>query len=299
MRKPLVSVVVATYRRDEELKKALESLASQSMKCFEIVLVDDNGDTEWNKKVSSIVFEFRDKHPSVMLQYIVNSPNQGSAKTRNVGIEASKAEYVTFLDDDDIYLPKKLSRQVGFMKSGGYDYSVTDLLLFNEKNRLIDKRIRRYIVDTSPKKLFEYHLKYHITGTDTMMFRKAYLTKIGGFAPIDVGDEFYLMQRAIEGGGKFGYLPGCQIKAYVHTGENAGVSSGDGKIKGENELFDYKMKYFSRLEPKTVRYIKARHYAVIAFAEIRRKNYGAFLKNAFKSFFSSPVSCVSILVGAK
>ena len=185
------------------------------------------------------------------------------------------------------------------MQSGEYDYSVTDLYLYNENDKLIDRRVRDGITSTEPDALLEYHLKYHITGTDTMMFRKEYLTKIGGFAPIDVGDEFYLMQRAIEGGGKFGYLHGCEIKAYVHTGENAGVSSGKGKIRGENELFNYKKQYFSKLEPRAVRYIKARHYAVLAFAEVRRKKYGAFLKNSIKSFFSSPVACLKILMGAK
>ena len=69
------------------------------------------------------------------------------------------------------------------------------------------------------------------------MFKKEYLTKIGGFPPINVGDEFYLMHRAINGGGAFGYLPGCQVKAYVQTGEG-GLSSGDGKIKGENALYE-------------------------------------------------------------
>lgn len=299
MSTPVVSVVVATYQRDSELRNALESLAHQSISDFEIVLVDDNGNAKWNEKVSAIVAEFKEKYPFVEIQHIVNSPNQGSAKTRNIGIEASTSELVTFLDDDDIYLPEKLFRQVEFMRSGEYDYSVTDLFLYSESGRLIDKRIRNYIVNTSPEALFEYHLKYHLTGTDTMMFRKEYLTKIGGFAPIDVGDEFYLMQRAIEGGGKFGYLPGCEIKAYVHTGESAGVSSGYGKIKGENELFNYKKQYFSKLESKAVRYIKARHYAVLAFAEMRRKNYMAFFKNAFQSFFSSPVACMKILMGAK
>ncbi len=299
MNMPVVSVVVATYKRDLDLKNALESLALQSFSDFEIVLVDDNGNAEWNKKVSSIVAEFKENYPSVEIQYIVNSPNRGSAKTRNIGIEASKAEFITFLDDDDVYLPEKLSRQVEFMISGEYDYSVTDLHLYNERGRLIDKRIRNYIVNTTPEDLLEYHFKYHLTGTDTMMFRKEYLTKIGGFAPIDVGDEFYLMQRAIEGGGKFGYLPGCEIKAFVHTGEERGISSGDGKIKGENELFEYKKQYFSKLEPKAVKYIKTRHYAVLAFAEIRRKKFGAFMKNAFKAFFSSPAACVNILKGPK
>lgn len=294
-----VSVVVATYKREAELKNALESLAEQTYPHMEIVLVDDNGNDEWNSKVSEIVEEFRNRHPQILLEYIVNDPNQGSAKTRNIGIHSAKGEYITFLDDDDIYLPDKIRKQVEFMEAGQYDYSITDLLLYNEGGKEIDKRIRSYIKETTVESLRTYHLMYHMTGTDTMMFRKEYLTQIGGFAPINVGDEFYLMQRAIEGGGKFGYLPGCEIKAYVHTGENAGVSSGDGKIKGENELFDYKKQYFSKLEPKAVRYIKARHYAVLAFAEMRRSKYGAFLNNAFKSFFSSPLACVNILMGAK
>lgn len=294
----LVSVVVATYKREAELKKALESLATQSYSNLEIVLVDDNNDKEWNKKVSEIVQEFQERFPAIQLNEVINQLNQGSAKTRNIGIEVANGKYITFLDDDDIYLPDKVKKQVEFMETGNYDYSITDLVLYNEDDKEIDKRNRWYIKDTSVDSLRMYHLMHHMTGTDTMMFKKEYLTQIGGFAPIDVGDEFYLMQRAIEGGGKFGYLPGCEIKAYVHTGE-VGLSSGDGKIKGENSLFNYKKQYFSQLEPKFVRYIKARHYAVLAFAELRRNKYGAFLKNSFKSFFSSPVACVGILLGVK
>lgn len=290
----LVSVVVATYKRETDLKKALESLAKQTYSCMEIVLVDDNGDEEWNRRVSNIVDEFRNCYPKVVLEYIVNTPNQGSAKTRNIGINFAKGDYVTFLDDDDIYLPDKVKKQVEFMENGGYDYSITDLVLYNDNDREIDKRVRSYIRDVSVASLEVYHLKYHMTGTDTMMFKKEYLTQIGGFAPIDVGDEFYLMQRAIEGGGRFGYLPGCEIKAYVHTGEG-GLSSGDGKINGENALYEYKKKFFERLKTSDVRYIKMRHYAVIAYAELRRKKYGRFILNAMKSFFASPCRFFTIL----
>ena len=292
---PTVSVVVATYRRDEALKNALESLAKQSYSNFEIVLVDDNSNGEWNEKVGRIVDAFRQLYPDIELNYIPNAENQGSAKTRNIGIDASKGEYITFLDDDDVYLPEKIKRQVGFMQDGGYDFSITDLDLFNENDKLIDKRVRSYIKDTSNSALLQYHLKYHMTGTDTMMFKKDYLVKIGKFAPIDVGDEFYLMQRAIDGEGHFGYLPGSDIKAYVHTGEG-GLSSGDSKINGENALFEYKKNYFDKLSSKDRRYIRVRHYAVIAFAEIRRKKYFAFIANAFKAFVCSPVDCIKMLI---
>lgn len=290
----LVSVVVATYKREIELQKALESLAVQTYPCMEIVLVDDNGDEEWNEKVLKIVEGFRNRHPEIMLERVINNSNHGSAKTRNIGIDSARGEYVTFLDDDDIYLPDKIRKQVEFMEANQYDYSITDLNLYNEDGKEVDKRIRSYIKETTIEALRMYHLKYHMTGTDTLMFKKEYLTQIGGFAPINVGDEFYLMQRAIEGGGKFGYLPGCEIKAYVHTGDG-GLSSGDGKIKGENELYEYKKTFFSQLEASDVRYIKMRHYAVIAYAELRRKNYGEFILNAMKSFFASPYRFLKII----
>lgn len=185
------------------------------------------------------------------------------------------------------------------MENGGYDYSITDLVLYSENNKEIDKRIRTYIKETTVTSLRVYHLKYHMTGTDTMMFKKEYLTKIGGFAPIDVGDEFYLMQRAIEGGGKFGYLPGCDVKAYIHTGENAGVSSGDGKIKGETALFEYKKQFFDRIDTSTRRYIRMRHYAVIAFAEIRCGKFVSFMINAVKSFFCAPIAFFKMIFGER
>ena len=128
-----------------------------------------------------------------------------------------------------------------------------------------------------------------------MMFRRDYILSIGGFPPINVGDEFYLMQRAIEKGGIFGYLPECDVKAYVHMGE-VGLSGGQGKIEGENALYEHKKQYFDRLQPNTVKYIKARHHAVLAYAYLRMRNMGNCLKNSALGFFSSPTMFFRILL---
>lgn len=293
--KPLVSIIVATYRRDLTLKRALLSLAEQSYSTIEIILVDDNANPEWNQKVENIVSEFENSISQIQICYIQNASNQGSAVTRNIGIGAAQGEYITFLDDDDIYLPRKVENQVLFMQDGGFDYSITNLELFNENEKLVDKRTRSYIRETSTQALFEYHLKYHMTGTDTMMFRKDYLTEIGGFPHIDVGDEFYLFQRAIENGGKFGYISVCDVKAYVHTGE-MGLSSGQSKIEGENALYEHKKKYFTELNKNTVKYIKARHYAVLAYAYLRTRCLNKFITNVIRGFTVSPFLFFNILL---
>lgn len=294
---PKVSIIVATYRRKEALKKALQSLITQTYSNFEIIVVDDNADVEWNTEIDNIVNSMKISD-NVEIIYIQNKNNKGSAETRNIGIMVATGEYVTFLDDDDIYLPDKLRKQVEHMSKEGADFSLTDLWLYDEKDKLIEKRVRDYIKDFSSESLMRYHLMYHMTGTDVMMFKKKYLIDIGLFSLINVGDEFYLMQKAIDGKGIFSYLPGCEVKAYVHS-ETDGLSSGDGKIKGENQLYEYKKKYFDRLTQKEQRYIKMRHYAVLAFAELRRKRYFYMIKNLSLSLIFSPTKLINLFLNRK
>jgi hypothetical protein len=130
------------------------------------------------------------------------------------------------------------------------------------------------------------------------MFKRGYLISIGGFPLINVGDEFYLMQKAIEAGGIFSYLQVCDIKAYVHV-QTDGLSSGESKIKGENMLYEFKKKSFDKLLSKDIRYIKMRHYAVLAFAELRNKNLIRFMKYSIHSFFNSPDQSIGLFLSRK
>lgn len=291
-----VSVILPTYRREQELINALESLYGQKFNDIEIIVIDDNDDEGWNQKVENIIQRYQDKHPHIPLVYLQNHPNFGSAKTRNVGIDVARGEFITFLDDDDVYLEDKILKQYQFMVKGALDYSITDLDLYHTDGRFWESRKRNYINSYDTDSLFKYHMMHHMTGTDALMFRADYLRRVGGFGNIDVGDEFYLMQRAIENKGTFGYLPGCDIKAYVHEGEVGGISCGEQKIKGENQLYEHKKQYFGQLDKKTIRYIKMRHYAVLAFAEIRRRKYFSFLINGMKSFVASPLSCMQLFL---
>ena len=289
----LVSIIIATYRRTDTLKRALESLTEQTYPHIEIVLVNDNADVIWQDKVAEIIEAFQSKHSHTKMQYLVNELNQGSAQTRNIGIRAAAGEYITFLDDDDLYLPSKIENQLSCMLDAGADYSLTDLQLYSESGKLVDRRRRNYIRQTDAGSLLQYHLMYHMTGTDTMMFRSEYLRNIGGFPPIDVGDEFYLMKEAINGGGKFAYFPACDVKAYIHT--SGGLSSGENKINGENQLYEYKKTFFNQIDARIIRYIRMRHHAVLAFTKLRRKKYGSFFLEGCISFFCSPFACIKLL----
>lgn len=294
MNSSLVSIIVATYRQDVRLKSALHSLLEQTYTHIEIIVVDDNSDTIWNTTVEDIISSFSEYNNYNQIRYIQNPKNMGSARTRNIGISESLGEYVTFLDDDDIYLPEKIAHQIRYMQETHVDYSITDLRLVNEDGKQIEHRKRSYLLNATPEEYLALHFMYHISGTDTLMFKKKFLQSIGGFPLIDLGDEFYLILNAILAGGSLGYLPVCLVTASVHSGES-GLSSGQSKLKCENDLYAKKKLYFYRLKPKEIRLIKMRHFAVLAFAEMRMKHWFKFFGNGVLSFLSSPWGCIQLL----
>src|SRR5699024_9428636 len=88
--------------------------------------------------------------------YIKNCENLGGALARNVGIEASNGDYITFLDDDDEYLPVKIEKQVEFMESTKCDMSFTNLTVVNENKKVIDYRGYKKISNQDNENLFKY-----------------------------------------------------------------------------------------------------------------------------------------------
>lgn len=300
LKEPLVSVIVATYRRDKELKRALASLANQEYTNFEVLLVDDNAQEEWNQKVEHLVEKWRAK-TNIPLIYIQNQENRGSAASRNLGIERSNGEYVTFLDDDDKYEKEKIRHQVNHMLQKKSDYSITDLALYKENGNLEEVRTRYYLNGEkleNSSRLLALHLMHHMTGTDTLMFKKMYLKQIGGFPPIDMGDEFYLMKEAITSGGSFSYLPLCDVKAMVHT-KTEGLSSKESKINGEHVLYEYKKQFFDLLKKKEIQQIRMRHHLVLAYAYLRNREYSSFVIEGCKSVCFAPIACLRLVCKRK
>ena len=106
---PRVSVVIPAYchTTDHEvfLAEALRSVAGQSYRDFEVVIVDDMSPID----ILPLLRLVEDLPETRILR---NAVNMGHAESRNVGIRAARGELIAFLDHDDIWLPEKLERQV-------------------------------------------------------------------------------------------------------------------------------------------------------------------------------------------
>lgn len=99
---PFFSVVIPTFNRAGKLKKTLESVLTQTFTDFEVLVMDD-GSTD---DTQTIVESFRDAR--IRYEWAPNSG--GPATPRNRGIDAAKADWVCFLDADDLWYPGKLQR---------------------------------------------------------------------------------------------------------------------------------------------------------------------------------------------
>ncbi|WP_310556211.1 glycosyltransferase family A protein [Flavobacterium sp.] len=105
--KIVISIIIPTYKRTDYLKLTLQSVLNQTFQSFEIIVVDDGSPTDENEKICS---------QYAKIKYIKIKNSGGPAKPRNIGIKAAKGKYIAFVDDDDIWLPTKLEKQVAILE---------------------------------------------------------------------------------------------------------------------------------------------------------------------------------------
>ncbi|MFJ8887416.1 CDP-glycerol glycerophosphotransferase family protein [Streptomyces sp. NPDC102402] len=114
--KPLLSVVVPVHNVEDYLEECLASLAGQSLRDIEVVLVDD-GSTDGSRRIAED-FAARDERFRC-----VHQPNAGLSAARNTGIARTTAgvPYLAFADSDDVLVPDAYERMVASLESTGSD----------------------------------------------------------------------------------------------------------------------------------------------------------------------------------
>jgi glycosyltransferase involved in cell wall biosynthesis/GT2 family glycosyltransferase len=117
---PLVSIVVRTKDRPRLLERALASVAAQTHRPLEVVLVNDGG-------AAVDLGELRRILGDVSLQYRQLTTSQGRAHAANVGIELATGRFVGFLDDDDELYPAHVEVLVAVLSPGGFKVAYTDV----------------------------------------------------------------------------------------------------------------------------------------------------------------------------
>ena len=96
----MVSVIIPTYKRNDQLIKAVSSVLAQTCTAIEIIIVDDDQENTG--------INFKDPR----ITYLKNERQKGGNGSRNTGILHSSGQFIAFLDDDDEWLPTKIDDQL-------------------------------------------------------------------------------------------------------------------------------------------------------------------------------------------
>jgi glycosyltransferase involved in cell wall biosynthesis len=118
--RPLVSIITPVYNAGRWLSETLESVAAQSFRDWEHILVDD-----WSTDDSCRLLEAaaaRDSRIRVLRMH----RNIGSPQARNLALDAARGRYIAFLDADDLWHPEKLSRSLSWMQEHAYEFTYHD-----------------------------------------------------------------------------------------------------------------------------------------------------------------------------
>lgn len=112
--KPLVSVIIPTYKSNDTLKKAIISVLEQNYEPIEIIVVDDNDPNTVYRNITEKLMSDYTSNDRVI--YIKHPKNKNGSAARNTGFHNSRGRYICFLDDDDVFLQNKISLQVEYLE---------------------------------------------------------------------------------------------------------------------------------------------------------------------------------------
>lgn len=285
----LVSVIVPTFKRADRLPAALDSLLAQDHRRIEVVVANDNAlGSEWDGATRGLIARYEAEDPRVRSVHTSGATGGGAA--RNLACAEARGEYLAFLDDDDEFLPDKVSTQLAFMLERGFDMSWQDVSWYDESGRLVEHRRLDHCKDFSREGLLRAHLLTPISPTSIYMLKRSLFERTEGFGEVATGQDWWLMLRCIEAGARIGYMPEVHVRQRLHSGGR--LSVGRNKIAGEEARHAKVREYYSLLSKREVAYVEFRHNAALAFACMRGGMRADAARYAARALRASPSSCV-------
>lgn len=110
-----LSVIVPGYNVEEYIAKCIETIVENEVPNMEVILINDGSKDNTLK----IMKKYQKKYPKLLK--VIDQENQGLSMARNVGIEASTGEYITFIDSDDSIEPNMYKTMLEKAESGKFD----------------------------------------------------------------------------------------------------------------------------------------------------------------------------------
>jgi glycosyltransferase involved in cell wall biosynthesis len=189
-----VSVVITTFNDGEFLHRALRSVATQTARPKEVIVVDDGSDTDLAAQIVA-----RLSTPKFSISYI-RQENRGPSSARNAGLLAATQEFIAFLDVDDVWISSNLEHKLTLLqgKSGLYMGAYGSFLRDDSNSAL-----RFSQLDGVPSVSSIGRQGGFPGGAPAYLFRRRVLLSVGGFDErLRINEDFDLLLRILRQGYK-------------------------------------------------------------------------------------------------
>ena len=211
---PKVAVVCAVYNAEQYIAATIESVLAQSYAGFKLVIVND-GSVD---KTSSVIEGYRDNRISIL-----NVPNGGVSKARNIGFqETQDCDYILFLDGDDILHFAALERMVQRLEREKSNTSCVavrfPLVKFSETVEFSEEAVIKES-DAEVVSLRRLLAKNSIVNGATLLIKREYIARVKGFdESLKLGEDWEFWCRLLLHGNIY-FVETNPILAYrVHVG---------------------------------------------------------------------------------
>ncbi len=280
----LVSVIIPTYKGEDKITAAVDSVLEQTYKNIEVIVVDDNGRGSEHQILTEKAMQKYTGRKNVV--YIVHEENKNGSAARNTGIRASKGEFLGFLDDDDVFLSEKTEKEVALFNSLSEDYG---LVYASCLEHLTKNTTRILEADSTEDFLYRFLCNEIIACSSTVMIRKSVLDKVTQW------DESFRRHQDLEFFARVAsnYKVACVKDVCVEKFKL------DRNMPKGKTLEDYRIHYLNKMQPiiasfspKKQKRLYNIHYTEIGKGYVKEKDIKNALKWAFKT--SNPAKTLFI-----
>lgn len=194
----MISVVIPTHNRVDDLKRALQSVYVQTVFPNEIIVIDDGSSPAVTKEI------FADTPKQIKTILLRNEQAKGAPNARNRGIEAASSEWIAFLDDDDEFTSDKIEKVEQCIKEN----NDADVIYHRAAIHMANENVTYLTPDLKPVPINEqFHrllVKNFVGSTPVVICKRDVLIKVGKFdEKLKLRQDYELWLRCAKFGCKF------------------------------------------------------------------------------------------------
>lgn len=173
----LVSVIIPTYNRADQIRGSIDSVLQQTYHNLEVIIVDD-GSTDGTFEKVNQWYQDCDR-----LIYVFNDGNYGVSASRNNGVRYAHGDMIAFQDSDDLWRPEKLEKQMEAFCTADDQTALNycSMLRYYDNGEIEYWPPRMWPDEVKHGALFPFLLLNCLVDTPTMLLKKSAFWEAGGF----------------------------------------------------------------------------------------------------------------------